>query len=123
MILSLMRITCQKNAYVVTLEACELFGEQISRMQYLSFFHEVLQDLQSSIALFEIKLRVIQKILPYLKRKQVEQLVDVVVKIIDLPARESIYCRNLNPIRCGLLLYQLFKDLEYEKGFSPYTCT
>jgi hypothetical protein len=118
-----MRITSLKDYYVVTLECCEMFAEEISRLPYLSFFAEILSDMESSVALFEIKLRIMQKILPFLKRKQIEALVDVLSRIIDLPARESIYCNNLNPLRCGLLLYQLFKDLEAEKGFSPYTCS
>ena len=118
----MMRITTLKDFYVVTLECCQIFYSEISRLPYLSFFHEILSDMDNSVSLFEIKIRIMQKILPFLKRKQVEQLVDTLAKIINLPARESIYARNLNPIRCGFLTYQLIKEIEEIKGFSPFTC-
>ena len=60
--------------------------------------------------------------MPYTKQKQIEQLAGVLFKIVSKPARESIYAKNLNPIRCGFLLYQLIADIKNNKGFSVFTC-
>ena len=101
----MMKCSLIKDYYVVTLECCELFTEQLERLPYLSFFAELLKDLDQSVCNFELKIRIIQKILPYLKRGQVAKLVETINKIINLPGRESIYALNLNPIRCGFLLH------------------
>jgi hypothetical protein len=68
LVLTIMRVSCMNYNYSVTLECLEMFYEEIGRMPYLAFFADVVQDLESSVALFEIKLTIILKILPFLKR-------------------------------------------------------
>jgi hypothetical protein len=117
----MLKISSVKNYYVVTLECLHFYQSTISRMPYLSFFVEFLQDIED-VTLFEIKIRIITEVLPFIKRKQVEDLMDTMQKIINLPTHKSIITVNLNPIRCAFLLYKLINDIEYEKGYSGYVC-
>lgn len=120
---SLMKLSVVRDDYLVTLEGCELFKEDISRFEHLDFFADLLHDLNRSVALFEMKLRIIWKVLAYLKREQIESLIEVLSGIIDKGGHESIYAKNLNPVRCGFLLIQIIESIQINKGFSEYTCT
>ena len=63
-----MKVSCVNYSYCVALECLEMFHEEIGRILYLGFFADIVQDLKSSVALFDIKLTIIFRLLTFLKR-------------------------------------------------------
>lgn len=47
-----------------------------------------------------------------MSRKQGFKLLKILEEVVDEPYENSIFYRNINPIRVGLMLYKLITDLH-----------
>ena len=47
-----------------------------------------------------------------LKKNNVEVFFKQILSILDEPAENSIFKRNINPLRTGLILYKLVDDFQ-----------
>ena len=60
-------------------------------------------------------------LIPVMKKAYVERLFKVFQELLNEPAENSIFKKNVNPFRTGLMLYKLVFDLQAHFSYSEYT--
>ena len=70
---------------------------------------------------YEIKMAILHSLMPSLQKSIVEVLFKRLLEVLAEPAENSIFKRNINPLRTGLILYKLVDDLQEHFNISEYT--
>jgi hypothetical protein len=69
---------------------------------------------------YEVKIALVQKLKPFMKKHQAETLMEIFDVVLKKPANESIFKQNINPLRVGLTMYKLIDDIRIEFNYSEF---
>lgn len=83
----------------------------------------LLSQMKNNMLLYEIKLTLLQKLMPLMKTQEANNLMKTFDEVLDYPADQSIFRMNINPLRVGLLLYKTISDIHNMFGYSLYCTT
>ena len=79
--------------------------------KHLPILSILLEDMRDQLYHYEIKLSILQRLLPIMKTSEANDFIQLFEDILDKPAKSSIFRLNLNPLRIGLMLYKTFDDI------------
>jgi hypothetical protein len=91
------------------------------KINYLPVF-EILQDqFRFDMSKYEVKIALVQKLKPFMKKYQAEELMEIFDVVLKKPANESIFKQNINPLRVGLTMFKLIDDIQHEFNYSSFS--
>ena len=84
-------------------------------------FERILEQFRNDTSQYEVKIAILNMLIPVMKKAYVERLFKVFQELLNEPAENSIFKKNVNPFRTGLMLYKLVFDLQAHFSYSEYT--
>jgi hypothetical protein len=81
-------------------------------------FFVTLMEKMSEVTFYEAKIELILTATPIMTRQEAFNLMRILVMVIDEHAHDSIYRKNIAPVRVGLLLYKLIDEVTRTFGYS-----
>ena len=81
-------------------------------------FFVTLMDKMSEVTFYESKIELILIATPIMTRQEAFNLMRIIVMVVDEHAHDSIYRKNIAPVRVGLLLYKLIDEVTRTFGYS-----
>ena len=98
-----------------------MFREEILNYIYFPVFDVLLPLFRTELGHYEVKLNILQILIPIMKKNNVEKLFRYVSEVLSEPSDQSIFKHNLNPFRVGLILYKVIWDLQDHFNYSQFT--
>jgi len=84
-------------------------------------FDTLFEQLRVDPSKYEIKIALIERLMPLMNKNQAETFMKIIENVISLPADKSIFKHNINPLRLSLLLYKTINDVSMKFNYSDYT--
>ena len=87
------------------------YKNEILKFKNLKVLDKFFNHFQNDPTMFEAKIYLLTLLTPSMSRKQAFQFLKVLEVVVDESYENSVFYRNINPIRVGLMLYKLLDDL------------
>jgi len=101
-------------------EISRIFINDLINEDYLPIFDPIFEKLKTDTTMYEIKITIIERLIPSMSNTQAEIFMKIIDDILDEPAENSIFRNNINPLRLGLQLYHTISEVHRKSGFSEY---
>jgi hypothetical protein len=76
--------------------------------------------LETDVFQLEGKLTVLEKLVPAMTNSNADAFMKVLQDILGLPADQSFFTVNINPLRCALIFYKIIDDIQRQKNYSHF---
>ena len=94
---------------------------EIARFTSFPVFDKLIEKFRTEPIQYESKIAILANLTSVMSNDHVERLFKYVKEVLGEPAENSIFKKNVNPLRTGLMLYKLIKDLQIQFNYSEYT--
>jgi hypothetical protein len=91
------------------------------KINYLTVFEILQYQFKFDMSKYEVKIALLQKLKPFMKKSQAENFMEIFDVVLKKPANDSIFKKNINPMRVGLTMFKLIDDIEKEYKYSSFS--
>jgi hypothetical protein len=88
------------------------YKSEILKFKNLKVLDKFFEHFETDSTKYEAKIYLLTLLMPSMSRKQAFAILKVLEGVIDESYENSVFYRNNNPIRVGLMLYKLLDDLH-----------
>ena len=106
--------------YDIAYEICHFFLADLLKKNYYDVFDQLFDYFRESDQ-YDVKLALLLKTLPLIKKEQVFRLMKDFDDVLKYPSTESIFKKSVNPIQTGLFMFKVIDDIQTQFNFSYYT--
>jgi hypothetical protein len=97
--------------YSITYEVTKRFMSDFLKARNLPIFETLFSHFSEDKSRYEAKIVLMMNILPFMNKLLATKFMKIIEKVINLPASESIFKYNINPLRVGLMLYRVIDEI------------
>ena len=98
--------------YDIAVEFMKEYKSEILKFKNLKVLDRFFEHFETDPTKYEAKIYLLTLLMPSMSRKQAFTILKVLESVIDETYENSVFYRNNNPIRVGLMLYKLLDDLH-----------
>jgi hypothetical protein len=98
--------------YDIAVELMKEYKNEILKFKSLKVLDKFFNHFENDPTMYEAKIYLLTLLMPSMSRKQAFQFLKVLDVVINQSYENSVFYRNINPIRVGLMLYKLIDDLH-----------
>ena len=117
----MLRGSVSYSRYDVAFEVGRVFIKELLTFDYLPVFDDLVYQLQNDPTYFEMKLALLEVLMPVITKQQAFKFMKVFESVIGNDYHSSIFKVNLNPLRLGLQLYMMIDVMAQASGYSENT--
>ena len=122
LIKAVLRGSLLNESYDITLVTIIKFQKELNDVEIIPFLYILETKLESEYSKYEIKLQLLQQAIPLIKKQQAQRIVLILKNTLDLKPSESIFLKNINPLRLGLIFYSVIEDFKRKFNSLAYSC-
>ena len=104
--------------YDIAVEFIKEYKSEILKFKNLKVLDRFFLHFETDPTKYEAKIYLLTLLMPSMSRKQAFTLLKILESVIEEPYEKSVFYRNNNPIRVGLMLYKLLDDLHSKMNTS-----
>ena len=98
--------------YDISVEFMKEYKNEILKFKNLKILDRFIKHFENDPTKYEAKIYLLTLLMPSMSKKQAFTLLKVLEGVIDESYENSVFYRNNNPIRVGLMVYKLLDDLH-----------
>ena len=122
-VVALLRQALVLEMYTDAYEIATIFINDLIKVEYLPIFDTLFEYLKADTSMFEIKITIIEKLIPAMTNAQAESFMKIIEHSLEETSENSVFRNNLNPLRLGVQLYKIVEDVQKKSGFSEFIAT
>ena len=104
--------------YQISYEIVKRFMSDLLKLKTVPILDILFTHLKIDTSRYESKIALLQSCLPLMNRHSAANFMKIIEEVLKEPANNSIFRNNLNPLRMGLMLYKLVKEVSEEHSYS-----
>ena len=81
------------------------------KAKYLSIFDNLFTHFKDDPARYEAKIALVLNFVPLMNKNTAGRFMKIIEGVLQLPANNSIFKNNINPMRVGLMLYMVLDEV------------
>ena len=97
--------------YHIAYEITKRFMSDLSKAKYLPIFDTLFTHFKDDSGRYEAKLALMLNCMPLMNKQSSVRFMKTIEETLNLSANKSIFKKNINPLRVGLLLYRVLDEV------------
>ena len=93
--------------YEVAYEISKRFMSDLIKATHLNIFEQLFMQFQNDFSRYEAKIAIMLNLYPMMNLRNATHFMKIIEEVIQNKPNESIFMKNINPMRVGLMLYRL----------------
>ena len=98
--------------YQIAFEVCKRFKSDLLKIKDPHIFESLILHFAEDMGRYEAKIGLALTMMPFMDRSVVGRLMKVIEGVLSYSAPESMMRNNINPLRCGMMLFRLIRDAK-----------
>ena len=118
MLVQLVNQSVEMKLYSITYEVAKRFISDFLKAKTLPIFEILFMHFIDDRSRYEAKLALMLNIMPFMDKMLATRFMKIIERVLNLPASESIFKFNINPLRVGLMLYRVIDEVQINYAYS-----